>query len=149
MRLGIVGSEQAKFTPETEEAARRYIRTVISMATLVVSGECHLGGVDIFIKEEAKRLNIPYHGYPPEFHGWEAYKKRNIQITQNSDLVICITVRKLPPGYKEKGFEKYCYHCKTDTHIKSGGCWTVKYARSIGKATEVVVILRIKSAESK
>jgi hypothetical protein len=33
-----------------------------------------------------------------------------------------------------------CYHCMSDTHVKSGGCWTVKYAKKIGKEGEVLVI---------
>lgn len=50
MTLGIVGSEQAKFTSETEAKARATIRTLIAQyqSSLVVSGGCHLGGVDLY-----------------------------------------------------------------------------------------------------
>jgi hypothetical protein len=65
---------------------------------------------------------------------------RNKKIAEASDRVVCITVKDLPPGFKEGGWERYCYHCRTDQHIKSGGCWTTKYARSLGKLTRTIVI---------
>jgi hypothetical protein len=33
-----------------------------------------------------------------------------------------------------------CYHCGTKDHVKSGGCWTVKYARKLGKQGKVIII---------
>jgi hypothetical protein len=141
MILGIVGSEEAKFTPETEEAARLLIRLHLKMGVhRVVSGGCHLGGIDIWAVEEASRLGILVMEYLPRTKNWEGYKARNMLIAENSDQVICITVKVLPPGYKVRGFEKYCYHCKTDQHVKSGGCWTTKYARKLGKVGRTLVI---------
>lgn len=48
-KLGIVGHAQDKFTPETEERAKQEIRGAMFFydATCIVSGGCHLGGVDI------------------------------------------------------------------------------------------------------
>jgi len=129
MNLGIVGSEAAKFTPATELKAREVIRAWIKKYDEVVSGGCHLGGIDIWAKEEAGKLGIPFTEYLPKTRSWEHYKERNIKIAERSHVVICITVKELPPGYKKRGFESPCYHCNTDTHIKSGGCWTVKYAK--------------------
>ena len=65
MILGIVGSEQAKFTPETEECARYQILSLIVelCPSLVVSGECHLGGVDTYARESAQLLGIPFKGF--------------------------------------------------------------------------------------
>jgi hypothetical protein len=141
MRIGIVGSEGAKFTPETEALARQLIRQYLSPGDTVVSGQCHLGGIDIWAVEEAKALGLAYTEHPPPFHSWaNGYKVRNIQIARDSELVICITVKALPPGYTAQGFEHYCYHCQTDQHVKSGGCWTVKYAKSIGKEGYVFVV---------
>lgn len=139
--LGIVGSEAAKFTPETEHIAKCTILTILSPGDVVVSGECHLGGVDIWAKETALAIGLNYIGCPPAFKTWNSFKRRNIEIAELSDRVVCITVATLPPGFKEGGWERYCYHCKTDTHIKSGGCWTVKYAREkLGKPGEIIVI---------
>ena len=140
MRVGIVGAEAAKFTPETQAAARALIRSRLSPGDVVVSGKCHLGGIDIWAIEVAKELGLDYTEYPPAYLSWErGYKPRNIQIARDSDQVICVTVRELPPNYVGMRFD-YCYHCHTNEHVKSGGCWTVKYAKSIGKEGHVLVV---------
>lgn len=143
MRVGIVGSEGAKFTPETEAEARSEIRRLIKPATLVVSGRCHLGGIDIWAVEEAEKLGIPTREYPPATLKWEGgYKQRNLEIAKNSDMVACITVKELPANYSGMRFPGGCYHCKTPPahHIKSGGCWTMKQAGLLGRQTELVVV---------
>lgn len=33
-----------------------------------------------------------------------------------------------------------CYHCEEPNHVKSGGCWTVKYAKKLGKVGSVIII---------
>ena len=142
MKLGIVGSEGAKFTPETEDLARRYIRFFIHrhQPTHVVSGKCHLGGIDIWAVQEARWLGCEIIEHPPLNLQWSTgYKPRNIQIAKNSDHVVCITLKELPIHYRGMRF-KLCYHCGTKDHIKSGGCWTVKYAKTIGKTGEIVTI---------
>lgn len=145
MILGIVGSEARKFTPEREYFAKMAIDTYLDYGNLkdctVVSGECHLGGIDIWAKEMALEYGYKYIGCPPAFRTWKSFKRRNIEIAEISDRVVCITVADLPVGFKEGGWERYCYHCRTDRHIKSGGCWTVKYAREkLGKPGEIIVI---------
>lgn len=143
MRLGIVGSEGGKFTPVTEHNARILIRVLLDLhhPELVVSGACHLGGIDQWGVEEAKARGIQVKEFPPKTHSWlNGYRPRNIHIAMNSDHVVCITVKDLPPGFKEGGWERFCYHCLTKEHIKSGGCWTVKYAKKMGKTGEVIVV---------
>lgn len=138
--VGIVGSEGAKFTPESEKRARKLIRKEIRGARLVVSGACHLGGIDIWAIEEARALGIPYKEYPPKTRNWNGgYKPRNIKIARASDRVVCITVRSLPKGFQGMRFA-FCYHCNTDRHVKSGGCWTTKYARKLGKEGTTLVV---------
>lgn len=140
MTVGIVGSEGAKFTPETEAIARQLIRLYLSPGDKVVSGACHLGGIDRWAIEEAQALGLETQEFPPRAYSWEyGYKPRNILIAHASARVICFTVRHLPQSFVGTQY-LYCYHCKTDTHVKSGGCWTVKYARGLGKTGEVVVI---------
>jgi hypothetical protein len=142
MIYGIVGHEQAKFTPTTESAARDLIRRFIGGGRVdaeVASGECPLGGVDAYARQEAERLGLPFLPFPPAFNAWEAFKARNIQIGDVSDYVVSIVVETLPPTYRGRTFG-LCYHCGVATHVKSGGCWTVKYARSIGKPGDVYVI---------
>lgn len=138
--IGIVGSEGAKFTPETEAQARRIIREIIAPYDRVVSGGCHLGGIDIWAIEEAKAAGKKTAVYIPKVLSWaEGYKPRNLLIAQDSDKTVCITLKQLPEGYMGMRF-KLCYHCGTDQHVKSGGCWTVKQAKLMGKEGEVIVI---------
>lgn len=146
MNLGIVGSEAKKFTKETEDAARFQIRELIAdyRPKYIVSGGCHLGGIDIWAVEEATKAGIKTLEFVPKTLQWNpksghGYKQRNEEIAQNSDVVACITVQSYPPGYDGMRFD-YCYHCGTDSHIKSGGCWTVKCAKRIGKEGIVIVL---------
>lgn len=151
MNVGIVGSEGAKFTIETEELARGLIKTILSCAGVkdkVISGGCHLGGIDIWAVEEAEKLSIPTQIFLPKKRVWEGYKERNILIATYSDIIFCITVKELPPDYMLRGWEKFCYHCKTDQHIKSGGCWTVKYAKGLGKIGHILVVGDINANQS-
>jgi hypothetical protein len=144
VRVGIVGSEAAKFTPETQRLARAEIRRVIAGATLVVSGRSPLGGIDIWAIEEAKLAGIETREFPPARRTWEGgYKQRNLQIAEHSDVVVCVTLKNLPEGYSGMRFPGGCYHCGTPPahHVKSGGCWTMKQAAKAGKSTELVVIV--------
>jgi hypothetical protein len=142
MVIGIVGSESIKFTPETEAAAKKIIRDLLTRpgVTGVSSGACHLGGIDAWAEEIGKELGLDLFIYPPKTQSWETgYKPRNLQIVKASDEVYCITVKELPLNYKGMRFD-YCYHCKTRDHVKSGGCWTAKQAQKKGKfATWYVV----------
>ena len=122
-----------KFTAETERKAREIIRHIIGSApditTTICSGHCHLGGIDIWAEEEANLQGLNTLIFPPKTLSWEkGYKPRNLQIAHASDIIHCIVVKMLPPGYKGMRFTS-CYHCHTDTHVKSGGCWTAKRAK--------------------
>lgn len=147
MILGIVGSEGAKFTDATEATARAIIRQLIDNnlpeLTRVVSGACHLGGIDVWAIEEAQRLGIPTTEYPPREHNWSrGYRLRNIQIAQAATEIVCITLRELPADWTGRRWDR-CYHCAAgaDDHVKSGGCWTVKFAREqLGKRGVVIVL---------
>ena len=148
MKVGIVGSEAKKFTPVTERRARREIQRLIKDAELVISGHSPLGGIDWWAIEEADKLAIPTREYAPGVFTWESikgvpgYKERNLAIARNSDLVVCVVVKELPPEYRGMEFPNGCYHCHTPPghHVKSGGCWTMKQAAKAGKRTELVVI---------
>ena len=135
--IGIVGHEAAKFTPDTEAAAREIIRMLLeSPDAVVVSGHCHLGGIDIWAEEIADALGREKLIFPPKNLRWSGgYKERNILIAQNSHIVHCIVVATLPAGYDGMRFEG-CYHCNTPDHVKSGGCWTAKYARRLGRQAQ-------------
>jgi len=139
--IGIVGSEAAKFTALGEIHAREKIRQEIELdeVTKVVSGGCHLGGVDIWAIEIAKVFDKETQVFLPEHLSWEYYKKRNLQIVAASDLVVCVTVDRLPDNFSGMRFD-FCYHCGSREHVKSGGCWTMKQAKLHGKQGELVVV---------
>lgn len=136
MNVGIIGHEAAKFTLATEQEARAVIRGILDhegTEDVLVSGGCHLGGIDIWAEEEADRLGLRKIIHLPKSRSWEnGYKQRNMQIAQDSDVVHVVVVRTLPESYKGMRFP-LCYHCKTKSHIKSGGCWTAKYAETLGR----------------
>lgn len=139
MNVGIVGHEDAKFTAETESAARRTILTVIRALAvpdgLVVSGACHLGGIDVWAIEAAKELGVAFKEFPSTTRHWSGpggYMERNLKIAETSDVVHVIVVRELPPHYNRMRFT-HCYHCGTQEHVKSGACWTAKKAEAMGK----------------
>lgn len=129
--IGIVWHEAAKFTPLGEQRARAAIRELLrDPGVTVVSGGCHLGGIDIWAEEEARALGFPEERIivyaPKRFPG--GFMERNLKIAAKSNVVYSIVVTSLPETYTGLRFP-YCYHCKTYTHIKSGGCWTAKRAR--------------------
>lgn len=139
-RIGIVGSEGAKFSVETKLLAQRHIALLLDEAIEVVSGGCHLGGIDQWAAEIGRSAGLRVTEFLPKSLRWSGgYKERNIQIAEHADEVWCITVKELPPDYVGMRF-KLCYHCGTSDHVKSGGCWTVKYAKSLGKPGGIIVI---------
>jgi hypothetical protein len=149
--IGIVGSEAAKFTDETRKKALEQIIQILDTdydegPVVLVSGGCHLGGIDIWAEELADDLGIPKKIFRPKNLQWATgYKPRNIEIATVSDIVYCITLRELPPTYTGMVFDG-CYHCAKRNknyplHVKSGGCWTAWYAKEIlGKRAEWIII---------
>lgn len=151
MKIGIVGSEAAKFTKIGEQRAKFAILDILKylvpkkVEDAVVSGHCHLGGIDIWAEELADKLDYGKLIFPPAELNWDnGYKPRNLQIAKNSDILYCITVDKLPPDFKGMRFDT-CYHCAKNgrdgkNHTKSGGCWTVIQGMKMGKEGRWVII---------
>jgi hypothetical protein len=150
MNIGIVGSEAIKFTKLGEERAKEAIKHIATgwmSPPTIVSGECHLGGIDIWAKEYALANGLDYVGYPPRDLTWSGgFKPRNLQIAHNSSMIFCITVDKLPDEYTGMRFPGGCYHCIKsnagfkEPHAKSGGCWTVLQGIKKGKEGKWVII---------
>lgn len=139
--VGIVGSEEAKFTSLGRGRAYQIIIELLCRpgVTEVVSGGCHLGGIDEWAIEIGREMELPFTEFLPRQKSWEWYKVRNIQIAERSTEVHCITVKQLPATYRGMRFP-LCYHCKADDHVKSGGCWTMKYAINLGKVGQLHVV---------
>lgn len=135
MKIGIIGHAADKFTDTSKAHAISIIEDLLALdGNELVSGGCHLGGVDIWAEEVADRLGRPKHIYLPEKRSWHGgYRERNLRIAYNSDVVHVIVVKSYPKGYlgrkHERGIMPWCYHCHNNTHVKSGACWTARKAK--------------------
>jgi len=124
IRIGIVGAEEYKWTPQKKKIAKQKIREILleylrkGFDVVLVSGRCPRGGVDIWAEEIADELGIKKLIFPPKKYSWYWYKKRNIQIAENSDVLYDIE----PMGKR------------------SGGTWTLNYAKKLGKKVFRIII---------
>ena len=137
---------------------------------VLVSGHCPKGGVDIWAEEIADEIGIKKEIYPAEVNQWndkiehkktnniwvsyklKGFRSRNIQIAEACDVLCCIVpwvnIEALdnihedepPPFPITLSKNQYCIHCKQIGHPTNGGCWTMKYAKKLGKETHLVVI---------
>lgn len=147
MKIGIIGNAADKFTKEQEQKVKLYIVEIIlrftkfSKPPTIVSGHCHLGGVDIWAEEIGELLNCKLEIKTPLQKNWTYYKLRNLEIAKSSDELYIILSEKLPPNYTGMRFDG-CYHCKNDRppHVKSGACWTGIKALELHKKVTWVII---------
>ena len=95
----------------------------------------------MWAEDEADLLGRETKIFPPKNHRWEpeGFKERDIQVAKMSTEVNVIVVRELPASYRGRRFP-ICYHGGSKTHIKSGACWTAKYAQKLGKKIRVFEI---------
>lgn len=98
---------------------------------VVISGGA--SGVDTCAEEVADGLGLKTKIFRPEVHEWEppkgiGFKARNLQIVEACDVMYCLPVATR---------DTKCYHCD-ENHQKSGGCFTLKYAKKIGKETHLI-----------
>lgn len=157
MKLGIVGSEAAKFLPYTEAIAKSMIQKAIQhyKPDGVVSGRCPLGGIDVWAEDIALDMGLKTLIYAPKVFQWSGtggYRERNLKIARASDLVLVMTVDQLPDTFKGLKFSG-CYHCrphdymcggqKIEPHVKSGACWTAWQAVKMGKKAVWQVIPQV------
>lgn len=134
MNVGIVGAEASKFTAVGCDQACEIITKLLEpIDTVLVSGHCHLGGIDIWAEEIAQALGREMLIYPPKALKWEGgYKERNLRIAHESAIVHCIAVDRLPTSFSGMR-HSLCYHCDRTDHVKSGGCWTMHKAIQLWK----------------
>ena len=105
----------------------------------IVSGHSPRGGIDILAEMYADFTKKDKLIFKPDTSDWEdegekkGYKTRNLEIAEACDILYCISV-----PMKEGG--KSCYHCKQFTHEKTGGCWTMREAKKLGKKTKLIIL---------
>ena len=155
MKVGIVGPQENKWLPFQSNRVKQAITTILwqyqfDKELTMVSGGCPLGGVDIWAEEVAKERGIDTDIIKPDINEWEdryateyenpyipvpilkGFKSRNIAIAKDSDVVYCL-VPKMTLSF-------FCKHCWEYGHPSNGGCWTMKFAKKIGKETHLVII---------
>lgn len=137
MKVAIVGS--SKLTENEERDVRQYFGIMLNKMLVeyddltVISGGAK--GVDTIAEEVAKQLNIKTRIFRPEVQQWDdvdvrkGFKTRNLEIAENCDILYCFpsTLRNME-----------CYHCKSDDHQVSGGCWTALKTKEKGKEVRVI-----------
>ena len=141
MKIAIVGSSH--LSEGEEYTARQFSGRILNEAIkdcapdmlggelILVSGGAK--GVDSIAEEVAKQLRIKTIIHKPLTKFWEnGYKPRNIKIAQDCDILYCF-----PTAFKTTA----CYHCKTDKHEVTGGCWTMNYAKSLNKKTHLIPLI--------
>ena len=111
--IGIVGSSKV-----TEKQHFDFIEKLIlklPLDTIIVTGDAD--GVDMVVRlmclTHGRQCSIIY----SKTKYWQSYKKRNQIIAEYSDRIISIALplNKTP-----------CYHCNSNTHEKTAGCYTGK-----------------------
>jgi hypothetical protein len=139
--VGFVGHGSDKFDARTELIAKELIYNLLDDAEKthgvisMVSGHSPVGGIDIWAEEIALGLGILLDLKIPKQQKWDShygYKQRNLDIARSCDTLHVILVKNYPENYNGQRFN-LCYHCKTSDHVKSGGCWTGKQAKKLGK----------------
>lgn len=139
MRWGIVGPRADKFHAPAEAWARYRITELLRPGDVVVTGACPQGGVDIWAAQIGLQLGLQVIEHRPQTLDWNGFKARNMKIAEDYERGVCISPRELPSEYRGRRFNG-CYHCGRDDHVVSGGCWTLKYGRGLGKPGLVIVV---------
>ena len=123
MKLVIVGSVERDWLDSEMQTVQTAIHDVITRYQTadftIGSGESPGGGVDIWVREEAAWLGIPFREFPPTGWGWEAYKVRNQQMADWCTALVRI---------------------KSIRSITYGSGWTRDRAKEQGKPTEEIII---------
>lgn len=146
-KVAIVGSEEKYWTPEQRIKVIREIKHIFNdeavsitrdyRSLVLVSGGCPKGGVDIWAEIVADVLGIEKDIKSPEIDQWndfnqkasggegwgrpevhkKGYKTRNMEIAEACDVLYCIDAK----GRR-----------------KSGGQWTMKRAKEMGKEVHLI-----------
>ena len=170
VKIAIVGPQEDKWNKEQKEKAKEQIYLILANhnriaienkdTVTIISGHCPKGGVDIWVEEIANELHFNIKIYKPEVNQWEdryptehespyipyrmwmGYKSRNIKIAKDCDILYCIVPYNWDNFNMRPPYDDYswCRHCKVWRHPTNGGCWTMNYAKKIGKDTHLIVV---------
>jgi len=131
MRLAVVG--QSRLNTYESRAIRNTMKAMLEKypkGTVIVSGGAW--GVDSIAEMVALDLGFTTLIYKPKRKIKEYFLKRNLEIANICDELICFTI----PFIKVK-----CYHHDPpQDHEKTAGCWTLKKALELKKETKLIVV---------
>ena len=127
VNIAIVGAEGKKWTGYDITAVKARIESVLGSSSVLISGRCPYGGVDIWAEEYAHKEGIQMRIFPPQNNWWEpdGYRSRNILIAQNCDIMYVFS----PISQEGKV-------------VWNGGIWTGRYAQKIGKEVHYIGITK-------
>ena len=134
-KIAIVGTSQVLLEAKEKEVRMMIADLIISKDVELVSGGA--AGIDSMAEQIAdacgikKKIFTPTHGRHWECSpGCYGFKARNLDIAKYCDR-----------GYVfVKKSSEYCYHCNVNTHLTSGGCWTGKHMKELGKEVHWIEI---------
>lgn len=123
-KIAFVGAEESKLLSAglDLESVEMHLRNIIQSEKnegefIFISGACPKGGVDIIAENVADELGLQKLIFAPDVHQWTGtgikmgYKERDIAMAASCDILYCVD----PVG------------------VKSGGDWTLRMARRLGK----------------
>ena len=139
-KLAIVGTSRLSEVEEMDARKRIALGIKNVMASLdgsgmslqVITGDAM--GIDKIAAQTANGLDIPVKAYVAEVKSWagaNGFKVRNEHIANQCHGIICVTTQIK---------DEECYHCPGGGHQRTGGCWTMQLAKSLGKETKLVII---------
>lgn len=164
MKVAIVGSEGKFWTPKQRTKVILLIQKILADHIdqsgcglylgefgypILISGGCgaededstfHLDpGVDGWAEIIADSMYFDKDIKYSKGKGWKYYKKRNIEIAQDCDILFCIEPKWLPWMGDD---HMYCAEEDGEAKIcrRSGGIWTYRKALELGKEAYVKVI---------
>lgn len=125
MKIAIVGAEERKWNGYNIEDVKTQIAEILTKNSILISGHCPFGGVDIWAEDYAYEHKIKSEIYRPMNKRWEpnGYKERNIKIAESCDEIYVFS----PADENGKP-------------LWNGGMWTAIYAKSLGKRSHFISI---------
>ncbi len=132
MKIAIVGTSHA-MTENEEREVRQFCAMILKdfdpTQTTIVTGGAK--GVDSIAGNVALLNHFAYKPLFPMGVGWEANKRRNIEIADECDKLFCISI----PVHDKK-----CYHHNPpQDHEKTAGCYTMNKALEMDKPCRLLV----------
>ena len=128
--LGVRGSKMNDY--ECQKAQQKIIEISKAYDNLkLMTMKSPNGGINTLVEIYANTMDIPLEilEYGDSMDTW---RKNCMRIADRCDHFHCITT--LPKGRKS------CHHCLDHTHENTGGCNVMKWAKSFGKPTDLVIL---------